>query len=484
METNNNGKGIIEASSIHSHGHGKLSDFISGEFPTGLRVLVVDDDRTCLTILGRMLKVCLYKVTTCLKSKDALVMLRDEKNNFDILVIDLHMPDIDGFKLLQVAEVELDLPVVLMSSDDDHEIVKKGVIDGACDYLIKPIRMEALRMIWQHVVRRKKDSAKEEFGQMMNLKDCSSNLLLTKPDGGGDDDKTPANTRDAKSSKRRKINKDDDGVGEASDPAATGKKRMIWTDELHEKFVRAVKHLGESAVPLKILECLQQMNVHDITREHIASHLQYRIHLRKQDETPQQKQELFMPSRINRPFISEQSPSLENLQLFANRHSTRQYPLPSIADAQAGLRVPLNVISNIGPPFSDPGRQFVHSGMVEPSYYPMAQPSANNYQFNGNFDAGSSCKTLSYISYGKEYDCRNKENIAQITQNFAARNSFDELHGDTTPQLIYEPPLYLQQFEQNEIYHGPFIQQQEEEPPQIKYNNATQFDKSDFQKPQ
>lgn len=48
-----------------------------------------------------------------------------------------------------------------MSADDRKQVVMKGVTHGACDYLIKPVRIEALKNIWQHVVRKRKNEWKD-----------------------------------------------------------------------------------------------------------------------------------------------------------------------------------------------------------------------------------------------------------------------------------------------------------------------------------
>jgi SHAQKYF class myb-like DNA-binding protein len=55
------------------------------------------------------------------------------------------------------------------------------------------------------------------------------------------------------------------------DQKRSQKKRLIWTDSLHNSFVKAIEKLGMNAVPKKILK---EMNVEGITRENIASHLQ------------------------------------------------------------------------------------------------------------------------------------------------------------------------------------------------------------------
>jgi DNA-binding NtrC family response regulator len=47
----------------------------------------------------------------------------------------------------------------VMSANDDHSTVMRGVTHGACDFLIKPVRIEELKNIWQHVVRRSRHNA-------------------------------------------------------------------------------------------------------------------------------------------------------------------------------------------------------------------------------------------------------------------------------------------------------------------------------------
>ncbi|MCO5594981.1 hypothetical protein L7F22_049017 [Adiantum nelumboides] len=76
------------------------------------------------------------------------------------------------------------------------------------------------------------------------------------------------------------LEEDDDGEPQNDDPATPKKPRVVWSVDLHQKFVNAVNRLGiDKAVPKRILEL---MNVRGLTRENVASHLEkYRVYLKR-----------------------------------------------------------------------------------------------------------------------------------------------------------------------------------------------------------
>nr|GEU77235.1 two-component response regulator ARR1-like isoform X2 [Tanacetum cinerariifolium] len=98
-----------------------------------------------------------YVVIKCKKTDVASSHLRENKNGFDVVISVVHMPDMDGFKLLEHIELKMDLPVI----NDTKNAVMKGVIHGACVYLITLVYIDALHTIWQHVVRKKKHEWKD-----------------------------------------------------------------------------------------------------------------------------------------------------------------------------------------------------------------------------------------------------------------------------------------------------------------------------------
>lgn len=254
------------------------------QFPVGMRVLAVDDDSTCLRVLESLLLRCQYHVTTTNQAVRALEMLRENKDQFDLVISDVHMPDMDGFKLLELVGLEMDLPVIMLSANGETQAVMKGISHGACDYLLKPVRIEELKNIWQHVIRRKKFDPRDQ-NNLDCGEDCDKNQLANSEglqgslaDGSSD--------RNAKLNRKRKDQNEDDedddedNLHENEDPSAQKRPRVVWSVDLHRKFVAAVNQLGiEKAVPKRILDL---MNVERLSRENVASHLQkYRLYLKR-----------------------------------------------------------------------------------------------------------------------------------------------------------------------------------------------------------
>eukprot|EP00261_Vitis_vinifera_P040929 XP_019082172.1 PREDICTED: two-component response regulator ORR26-like isoform X2 [Vitis vinifera] len=195
-------------------------------------------------------------------------MLQERKNSFDIIISDVNMPDMDGFQLLEHLEVEMDLPVILISVDGEMNRVMKGVQSGACDYLLKPVRMEELKNIWQHVLRKKIHEGKNS--QVMISR--SSNEL---------DDGQQLNGGEVSATRKRKDMENRRHDDQKSvEPSTSKKARVVWSIDLHQKFVDVVTQIGyDKARPKKILDL---MNVPWLTRENVASHLQkYRFYLSK-----------------------------------------------------------------------------------------------------------------------------------------------------------------------------------------------------------
>lgn len=141
-----------------------------------------------------------------------------------------------------------------MSADDSKNVVMMGVTHGACDYLIKPVRMEALKNIWQHVVRKKNLEWKERDFEQCGSVDDQQKLVEDL------DYSSSANEGSWKNSKRRKDEEDE--VEDRDDSSALKKPRVVWSVELHQQFVTAVNHLGIESMDLLPFSFLSRFSLY------------------------------------------------------------------------------------------------------------------------------------------------------------------------------------------------------------------------------
>ncbi|CAA7044335.1 unnamed protein product [Microthlaspi erraticum] len=139
---------------------GKSSEVVRWEkyLPkTVLRVLLVESDDSTRQIITALLRKCSYKVVAVSDGLAAWETLKEKSNNIDLILTELDLPSISGFALLALVmehEACKNIPVIMMSSQDSITIVLKCMLRGAADYLIKPMRKNELRNLWQHVWRR------------------------------------------------------------------------------------------------------------------------------------------------------------------------------------------------------------------------------------------------------------------------------------------------------------------------------------------
>ncbi|CAA7058823.1 unnamed protein product [Microthlaspi erraticum] len=262
--------------------HPNSSDMISSKFPEGLRVLVFDEDPQYLLELEKYLQESQYEVTGCNDEKKAMFLLCNHRNRFDVAIIEAKNSDGEIFRLISEIGSELDLPIIIISKDDSVKSVINWMKNGACDYLLKPLRPEDLRLMFKYVA--KKTQVRRSVAV---AGEAEEKAAAEKSSSVGDSTIRNPNKR------KRGIYLDgetDEDQNDHDRDSTTKKRRVVWDEHLHSKFMEAVEYLGAAkAVPKKILE---RMNVDGITRENVASHLQkYRLNLKKQSDHQNERDE-------------------------------------------------------------------------------------------------------------------------------------------------------------------------------------------------
>ncbi|MGZ5768653.1 MAG: adenylate/guanylate cyclase domain-containing protein [Caldimonas sp.] len=110
------------------------------------RLLVADDNKVNRLLLARSLELQGHSVACAANGKVALEMLRE--GSFDLMLLDMEMPEMDGFQVLEQLKSDLqlrDLPVIVTSSLEGLDHIVRCIELGAEDYLPKPVNAVLLK---------------------------------------------------------------------------------------------------------------------------------------------------------------------------------------------------------------------------------------------------------------------------------------------------------------------------------------------------
>ncbi len=123
-----------------------------------MRVLVVDDDPVSTAFVRKALEGQGYVVECTDRGEDALDILKVYE--FDALVLDLRLPDLDGGKVLRrLRAIGSTMPVMVVSGIDDRQARIQTLLDGADEYLVKPVDRDELVARLKVLIRRAKGHA-------------------------------------------------------------------------------------------------------------------------------------------------------------------------------------------------------------------------------------------------------------------------------------------------------------------------------------
>ncbi|SLM32529.1 Response regulator receiver domain protein (CheY-like) [Desulfamplus magnetovallimortis] len=118
-----------------------------------IRVLLVDDEQGYLNVLSNRMARRSIQATKAFSGTEAIQILR--KNDFDVVVLDLKMEDMDGIEVLKVIKRMVpELPVIILTGHGSQTAAEEGISFGAFDYLSKPCELsellEKIREAYQH----------------------------------------------------------------------------------------------------------------------------------------------------------------------------------------------------------------------------------------------------------------------------------------------------------------------------------------------
>jgi DNA-binding response OmpR family regulator len=123
------------------------------------QILVIDDDEKLCDLLSHYLSRYDYVVESSINPLGGLKFL--EKNPVDLIILDVMLPDMDGFEVLKVLRKDKQIPVIMLTARGDTMDKIVGLELGADDYLAKPFEPRELLARIQSILRRSQHSGSE-----------------------------------------------------------------------------------------------------------------------------------------------------------------------------------------------------------------------------------------------------------------------------------------------------------------------------------
>ena len=110
--------------------------------PTG-HILIIDDEASLRQTTARILQRAGFDVSTAANGREGITLT--DENTFDLIYLDIRMPDINGLDVLKTIHTEHpDIPIILFTAQPDLHSAVEALRRGASDYLLKPLRPQAV----------------------------------------------------------------------------------------------------------------------------------------------------------------------------------------------------------------------------------------------------------------------------------------------------------------------------------------------------
>lgn len=145
-----------------------------------MEILILEDDFAIAMGLEYSLKNEGYAVTVCNTVAQAKEIIANHK--FSLYILDLTLPDGNGYEVCKLIKAQGDLPVIFLTAFDDEVNVVMGLELGADDYISKPFRIKELLARIKSVLRRYTNDSNDGKIQIKNVKINTSEARVFKDD--------------------------------------------------------------------------------------------------------------------------------------------------------------------------------------------------------------------------------------------------------------------------------------------------------------
>lgn len=134
------------------------------------KILIIEDDLSIAELIRDYLELEDFEVVICTDGIEGLNNFKE--NKFDLLILDIMLPQLDGFSILHSIQEEKDIPVLLVSAKKEEIDKIKGLTLGADDYITKPFSpSELVARVKSHIKNYEK--IKDKF-----VKPSKNNIII------------------------------------------------------------------------------------------------------------------------------------------------------------------------------------------------------------------------------------------------------------------------------------------------------------------
>ncbi len=118
------------------------------------RILIVEDEKKLSRTLEDYLRLQDYETLTAESGHEALQLFYQAQGKIDLILLDVMLPDLDGYEVLREVRRVLDTPVIMLTARSSVEDQMNGFERGADDYITKPYTLELVRLRIEALLKR------------------------------------------------------------------------------------------------------------------------------------------------------------------------------------------------------------------------------------------------------------------------------------------------------------------------------------------